>query len=930
MANSSDPLFHANWGRFVPGQVLSGRFRIEDQLGEGGMGEVYRATDLALEGNQVALKTLRSDYSSMPELARAFRGEVLKAQAVTHRNVCRIHQLEEDTSDPDDPLLYFTMELVPGQTLAQLLQQGPVAEPLATSILRQVAEGLAAAHSAEPRVIHCDLKPGNVMVELRGETDCRAVITDFGLARMEKTTSEGGTGFSTVLAGAGTRLYLAPEQVMGKSASEASDVYAFGLMAYEVLTGRLPFAGLPPDGQIASRALKAPPPASAVHPDVSAHWDALITRCLHPDPRCRPSMAEVAQDIANPVRPWWALPRLTRRQWSIAAGSTLSLVLVSLLAAAYRYWNQGRANVAPGTLIVMTPVEGLQDPPIEPVLRTALEPSPRLRLWPLAELPSVLTEMRQPPAGKLDARTWRQVARRVNSRFVVFTTLATLADSMVIQVQIEQVGDSLDRPERSWPNTFRANSRGQLLDAAAEAGRWVREQLGESTASIRETNPPTAEAMTSSWEAWKEFQRGETLAQSRKTEDEEQSAVAYDAALRHDENFALAAFRKGDYLVHVGKNQDAFAAYDQALKIAARAPMSPWWDLHYRFTLAADTDDWRRAESLARERIQKFPEHSTVFFYSAWVLLHLGHMDEAESHFLRSKQLRPARGVHTRLALLKYAVNQRSAAEAYIDQVRALGSDKWALRTQAQGEYILHDHRRALDLLQSAALTDPSRRWQSECETQKIVILADSGRTQAALDLALSSASRDNSPELRDRRAIKLMAAAWLAWELGQGSQAAVHAIESLRLDSGMPNRLHGGALLARLGRIDEARKLLADWPPLELHNYRLGRLRLQAEIESAAGNSGAAQSLIEKVQTLDSASYANAHDAWVLSRTGPWEAAVKACERVMKQKQIQAQISWPEPAGHWRRSLRQAISLSKAHGQNRPDLDVVLNASEI
>ena len=260
MADPPDP-FASNWGRFAPGQIVSGRFRIEKQLGAGGMGLVYQAKDLALQNNAVALKTLHSDLATRPELAQAFRGEVLKAQAVTHTNVCRIHQLQEDLSDPDDPLLYFTMELVRGQTLAQLLRQGPLAEPLATKILSQVAEGLAAAHRVP--VIHCDLKPGNVMVELRGEEDCRAVITDFGLARMKRPrggqVTESSSEFSGGLSGAGTELYQAPEQVLRQRPSPSSDVYAFGLIAYQVLTGQLPHAELRKEGQFVSRDRKAPP-----------------------------------------------------------------------------------------------------------------------------------------------------------------------------------------------------------------------------------------------------------------------------------------------------------------------------------------------------------------------------------------------------------------------------------------------------------------------------------------------------------------------------------------------------------------------------------------------------------------------------------------------------------------------------------------------
>ncbi|MCX6593513.1 MAG: protein kinase [Acidobacteria bacterium] len=932
MADPPDPLFASNWGRFAPGQIVSGRFRIERQLGEGGMGQVYQATDLALHNNAVALKTLHSDLATRPELAQAFRGEVLKAQAVTHINVCRIHQLQEDLSDPDDPLLYFTMELVSGQTLAQLLQQGPLEEALATKILLQVAEGLAAAHRVH--VIHCDLKPGNVMVELRGEEDCRAVITDFGLARMKRpqggevteSSSEASDKFSGELSGAGTELYQAPEQVLDQRASPSSDVYAFGLIAYQVLTGQLPHAELRKVGQFISRDREAPPPPSSLRPLLSPHWDELVTRCLQPDPDDRWDMAQIASAIAHPHRPWYALPRLTRRQ---LIGSTIFLAIVSLMAAIYRFWNQGKANAAPGTLILMTPVEGLQDPPIEPVLRTALEPSPRLRLWEASRLTAVLADMKRPYSGALDAPTWRQVARREHAQFLTFTNLASLADGFTVNVRVEQPGNSLFRPDKRWEKAFSASTRTELLETANRAGLWIRDQLGESASSISATNPPTQDVATSSWEAWKEFQRGEDLGRTHESHLEEEAAVAYDAALRHDPQFSLAAFRKGDLLVHVGKNQEGFAAYARGAQLAAARPASPWWDLLYQFELASDTGDWLLAERIGRERCQKFPGHSGVHFYAAWPLLHLGRTEEARTMFERSRQLAGTAAVHARLALVEFTLGKRREAEELLTVVHQMGHREWSTQWAVAGAYILNDHRRALDLLPSARAADQQARSQSDLDIREAIVLADSGRSVAGLEKLIQSFSRDSAPELRDRKAVKLMAAGWLAWDLGQTQSAVRWARESLELESGMPNRLHGGALLARCGENGRAQQLLNEWPLPELHNYRLGKLRLEAEVALAAGNRASARRAVAAAQRLDASAYGSPHDAWVLDHLGE-PGAREAHFAILKQKSFQLQVVWPEPAGHWRRALGRAWELSKPGDASVAELNQLLHHTTI
>jgi serine/threonine protein kinase len=276
-------------------QVISRRFEILRFIGRGGMGEVYEAKDLDLD-ERVALKAIRSELSSDPVMLKRFRHELQLARRVTHPNVCRLHHLESftlplgDSGDTGAAVAFITMELLEGETLAEhLSRQGRMTESEALPLVCQIADGLAAAHEAG--VIHRDLKPGNIiLVDTSGRT--RAVVTDFGLARAaegmrplpegDSTGSLSGTGRLI-----GTPQYMAPEQVQSGKITPATDIYALGLIMYEMLTGRRPFVDhLPLAG--AFEEVKQSPLSPRVHfTDLDPTWESVILRCLEVEPSLR-------------------------------------------------------------------------------------------------------------------------------------------------------------------------------------------------------------------------------------------------------------------------------------------------------------------------------------------------------------------------------------------------------------------------------------------------------------------------------------------------------------------------------------------------------------------------------------------------------------------------------------------------------------------
>jgi tetratricopeptide (TPR) repeat protein len=261
------------------GRVLSDRYELLRFIAAGGMGEVYEARDRKLQGT-VALKTIRGESAENQKAVDRFLREIHLARRVTHPNVCRLYDVDEDGT-----LLFLTMELLEGETLSRRLRRGRLQSAEALDLVRQIAAGLDAAHAAG--IIHRDFKSGNIMLVPRPapRPGFRAVITDFGLARHvdgDALASISDTGDVV-----GTPAYMAPEQVEGKAVTAAADLYSFGIVMYEMLTGRRPFEG----GSAMSVALKrlreAPAPPRTLVADLDPAWEAAILRCLERDPADR-------------------------------------------------------------------------------------------------------------------------------------------------------------------------------------------------------------------------------------------------------------------------------------------------------------------------------------------------------------------------------------------------------------------------------------------------------------------------------------------------------------------------------------------------------------------------------------------------------------------------------------------------------------------
>ncbi len=273
------------------GRVIHGRYRVERQLGEGGMGTVYLAEQLSI-GRKVALKVLRGEFARDDSFVTRFRQE---AQLVAALNDTRNPHvtLVHDFDQAEDGSLFIVMEYLEGRVLNQLIQrETPLGLPRAVRLAAQIAEGLEAAHRAG--VIHRDIKPQNIMV-LDANDDIK--LMDFGIARLRDSRHPGLTRVGTMM---GTPEYMAPEQIEGQDVSERTDIYAFGIVFYEMLTGVVPFRANTPAAVLTRQLREEPAPPTRLRPNIPPEIEALVLCALakNPDHRQR-DMGEIARALSH-------------------------------------------------------------------------------------------------------------------------------------------------------------------------------------------------------------------------------------------------------------------------------------------------------------------------------------------------------------------------------------------------------------------------------------------------------------------------------------------------------------------------------------------------------------------------------------------------------------------------------------------------------
>ncbi len=410
------------------GEVLAGRFRIVRFIARGGMGEVYEAEDQVLR-ERVALKTIRPDVAGDERTMERFLREVHLARSVTHPNVSRTYDVFHHGA-----LAFLTMELLGGQTLAERLKAGRMTPEEALPVVEQMAAALAAAHEAG--VVHRDFKSANVMLEPdeRRPGGMRVVVTDFGLARRDRPGRGSAAPLTETEAVLGTPDYMAPEQIEGRAITPATDVYALGVVIYEMVTGEQPFEGDTPLSVALKKLKEAAPSPRRLAPDLPPVWEKTILRCLERSPADRfASAGEVVRalrgetSVTGPA----TLRRRRRTIAGVAAGVVLAAAAALLVSRALSRRAPGGEQAAPAraprqSIAVLgfknlagRPEEAWVSTALSEMLTTELAAGEKLRAIPSEDVARMKSDLAIPEADTLGKETLARIRRNTGADLVL-------------------------------------------------------------------------------------------------------------------------------------------------------------------------------------------------------------------------------------------------------------------------------------------------------------------------------------------------------------------------------------------------------------------------------------------------------------------------------------------------------------------------------
>lgn len=581
---------------FEVGSVLGGRYEIQKLLGMGGMGAVYKAHDLEVD-RAVGLKVIRPDLAGNPAILARFKQELVLARQVTHKNIIRIYDLSEA-----EGVKFITMEFIEGEDLRTILtRDGKLAPKEAMGIISQVCAGLQAAH--HEGVIHRDLKPSNIMRDAAG----RVVIMDFGLAKTVQSDGMTQTGMMI-----GTMEYMSPEQAMGSELDARSDIFAVGLIFYELITGNMPYRAESAIASLVMRTQKRAIPLSDVDPTVPVAVSQIVAKCLERDPANRyHTVQEMLDDLdiaqgrrprssgfgqsavrrtafgatpavptvdqASPpteIPPAVAVPRKRFAAKWMAVGIAAILLIAGVggyfaLTSMGGAGQQGR-QAAVTSLAILPYYNASGDPSLNWLSSTLAETvgtdlgrSSHVRLVSPSRLQQVLKDLGITPGQQVDPSTLKRIADFTSADTVVFGKYVKVGDQIRINSSIDDL-----KHDRHLDIATDVPSEKELLSSMETLAKNVRDQMGASSPSIL-GDLGRSYPLTKSVPALRAYNEGLQFARASNYSD---AAKKFEEAVNQDPDFALAYSQLAQSYKALGYDDKAEQTSRQAVSHADNLP----------------------------------------------------------------------------------------------------------------------------------------------------------------------------------------------------------------------------------------------------------------------------------------------------------------------------------------------------------------------
>jgi tetratricopeptide (TPR) repeat protein len=895
-------------------------YQIVEQLGRGGMGVVYRATDLKL-ARQVALKFLPDVTALTSGALDRFTREARSAAALNHPHICTIYEIGEHEGRP-----FIAMELLEGRTLADQISSRPLPIGRSIDIALQVASALDAAHASS--IVHRDIKPANIFVTTAGV----AKILDFGLAKSVSTAPPPGSpdGATTAdqgnLTGVGSTLgtiaYMSPEQARGQELDGRSDIFSLGLVLYEMVTGRQAFPGETTavvfDG-ILNRMPQAP---SEINSDVGPDLERLIARTIAKD---RAERYQQAADLAADLR---ALRRTTDSNATVAAARPTTAVsaawpsvashtpapapapglprrrgygtwiaaavAVILLGGGLAYWQmRGRTQaLAASDRILIADFanstgDSMFDGTLKQALAVKLEESPFLNVVADQRVRETLAYMSRPQDTPVTAAVAREICQRQGIKAVMLGDIAMLGSSFVVTLTAEncETGDVLAREQVS------AASKEQVLAAVGTAAATMRERLGESLASIQRMDKAIDQATTASLEALKAFSLGD---EKRNTGSDQEAIPFFRRAIELDPNFALAHARLGTVYSNLGEQKPAVEHRTRAFELRERVSERERFYIlgHYYSGVTKEIDKALETYDLWK---QTYPRDPVPHINSGTLYSVKGESQRALDAYLKGLELDPMRRVAYGNAVGKYLeLDRLEEAKALVaQQIKMLGE---TADTQFKMyEIAVRQGDRATADRYSAILEKSSMR--SSYLQLRTVELFYHGRWRESQQACASLVELLKQQGLPERAALILSNQAVSAANIGELAAARQHAETAETMTNANPTgrsvdlNANLAVAFASLGDVGRARKHFGNITARDVPDAEFRGLITQLFEGLFAVKSGKPAQALERLASLPADGsnpllingfYVRAHANAALKR---WEDAERDFRAVLERK---------------------------------------------
>jgi len=785
---------------FAMGTILANRYEILQVLGQGGMGAVYKVYDRELE-RFVALKTIRPELAGHAEMLARFKQELILARQVAHRNIVRLYDIAEGNG-----VKFITMEYIEGEDFRGILRrQGKLSTEESINVIRQICFALQAAHAEG--VIHRDLKPQNIMRDKQG----RVVVMDFGLARALE--SDGMTQTGALL---GTMEYMSPEQSRGEQVDCTSDIYAAGLIFYELLTGKMPYAAESALASLMKRAQQRAIPAAEIDRGVPGNLSSIVSHCIEPDKKKRyQSASQILVDLeaADPTAKTavsFVVPRPAAGQTSpIYKWLALALIVIIVGVGGFVGWKKFGTpkvvNHAPVSVLVADFENHTGDPvfdeTLEPMFNAALEDAKFINAFNRGSARKLAAQLPNHPGSQIDEQAARLIAQGQGINAVITGSISRRGDNEY-KVSVEAL-DGSPSGKTLASNEITVQGKDEVMLKIPELVAPIRAALGDTTPESVQLAATEGSFKVANLEAAHQFGIGMEQQFAGKLND---SLASFSKATELDPNFGRAYSGMAATSRNLGRPEEAEKYFKMALEHIDRMTSRERYRTRGAYYLAIG--NYPKCVDEYTSLVTEYPADNIGYSNLAACYARLRNMPKAVEEAQHAVDNAPKAAVQRlNLSLFSTYAGNFAAGEKEARQVLAINSTyPQAYLTLADSQIGQGQVQQANDTYDSLAKLGPS--GASSAALGRAEVASYEGRFSDSARILTPAIQADLKAKDNEAAADKLISLAYAQLSSGQNKQAVESAQRALANSKRVSVRFLSARVFAQSGEETRAREL--------------------------------------------------------------------------------------------------------------------------